>query len=86
LVYVAAAAMLRRNLDSGIQMPEIIRREIADRVTARMRERGFAADQDCAFMNLIDDWTHLIDMAECRSRYAEIMRERRQARRNTRPC
>jgi hypothetical protein len=48
-----------------------------------MRERGFAADQDCAFMNLIDDWTHLIDMAECRSRYAEIMRERRQARRNT---
>jgi hypothetical protein len=48
-----------------------------------MRERGFAADQDDAFMNLIDDWTlGLAEMAECRSRYAGIMRNRRQERRN----
>ena len=32
-------------------------REIADRALAQMRERGFAAEQDHAFMNLIDDWT-----------------------------
>jgi hypothetical protein len=49
-----------------------------------MRERGFAADQDNAFMNLIDDWTlGLIEMAECRARYAGIMRERKRASRNT---
>ncbi|TDK31233.1 hypothetical protein E2F50_19980 [Rhizobium deserti] len=60
-----------------------VRREIADRVLARMHERGFAADHDDAFMNLIDDWTlGLVEMAECRSRYSEILRERRQARRN----
>jgi hypothetical protein len=48
-----------------------------------MRERGFAAEQDSAFMNLIDDWTlGLIEMAECRSRYAGIMRKRRRAHRN----
>jgi hypothetical protein len=66
-----------------MQMSGNIRREIADRVLARMRERGFAADQDDAFMNLIDDWTlGLVEMAECRSRYAGIMRNRRQERRN----
>jgi hypothetical protein len=49
-----------------------------------MRERGFPADQDNAFMTLIDDWTlGLIEMAECRSRYAGIIRERRHAHRNT---
>jgi hypothetical protein len=60
------------------------RREIADRVLERMRERGFNAEQDNAFMNLINDWTlGLIEMAECRSRYAGIMRQRRRTSRNT---
>jgi hypothetical protein len=65
-------------------MSSNVRREIADRVLARMRERGFPADQDNAFMTLIDDWTlGLIEMAGCRSRYAGIIRERRHAHRNT---
>jgi hypothetical protein len=71
-----------------MQVSGNIRREIADRVLARMRERGFAAEfaaeQDSAFMNLIDDWTlGLIEMAECRSRYAGIVRERKRASNNT---
>jgi hypothetical protein len=55
------------------------RREIADRVMARIRERGLVMDQDRDVMNLIDDWTAgLIEMPECRQRYLGVLCRRKQ--------
>ncbi|RWX78971.1 hypothetical protein EPK99_10375 [Neorhizobium lilium] len=53
------------------------RRRIADKVLARMRERGFPMDQDADFTNLIDLWVAgEIAMSECHRRYLGLVQHR----------
>lgn len=51
------------------------RREIADRVIARWKERGFALDADPHYMQIVELWIACeIGGAEMRERYAQLLR------------
>jgi hypothetical protein len=53
------------------------RREIADRVIARWKERGFVLDADLLYMRLVELWIDgEIGGREMRQRYAQLLRQR----------
>ncbi|QWW72473.1 hypothetical protein [Rhizobium sp. WYJ-E13] len=53
------------------------RKEIADRVIARWKERGFALDADPHYMQIVELWiAGEIGGAEMRERYARLLRLR----------
>jgi hypothetical protein len=53
------------------------KREIADRVIARWKERGFVLDADPHYMRLVELWIEgEIDGPEMRQRYAQLLRDR----------
>jgi len=53
------------------------KREIADRVIARWKERGFVLDADPHYMGLVELWIEgEIGGEEMRQRYAQLLRHR----------
>ncbi|RDJ00779.1 hypothetical protein B5K05_33460 [Rhizobium phaseoli] len=53
------------------------KREIADRVIARWKERGFVLDADPHYMRLVELWIEgEIGGPEMRQRYAQLLRHR----------
>jgi len=53
------------------------KREIADRVIARWKDRGFVLDGDPHYMRLVELWIEgEIGGAEMRQRYAQLLRDR----------
>jgi hypothetical protein len=58
------------------------RQEIAERVIARWKARGFDLKNDGDFVDILGLWIEgSIDMVEMRSRYASVVRRRADERR-----